>query len=114
MPQQAGQKGNHGARHASHLNQQTQKYEQWHGQQNKVRHAFIHPAHDCWQGRSGCQRQIAEGSQAESKRNRNTGKDTATGHPNKENQQIQSTQIFKQRRSKPEGNTDASHDSDSL
>ena len=44
VPKQARQEVDHGAGHAGHLDQRAKEDEQRHGQQDEVRHAFVHAA----------------------------------------------------------------------
>ena len=47
MAEQAGEKADHGTRHAGHLDQEAEEHEQRHREQDEVAHALVHaPDHD--------------------------------------------------------------------
>ena len=102
MAQQACQKRHHGARHARHLDQQTEKYKQRHRQQDQVAHALVHAADQHHQRRARGQRQIAIGRKPEPERNRNTGKDAEAGDADKEDDQIEITERLQRAPEQPE------------
>ena len=106
MAEQVCQKGDHGARHAGHLDEQAEKDEQRHRQQDEMAHALVHAPDQDHQRRMRRQRQIAEDGKAERECDRHAGKDGRGDDADEENQQVQITELPKHRRGKPECSDD--------
>ncbi len=89
MAEQAGEEGDHRARHAGHLDQEAEKHEQRHREQDDMAHAFIHAADQHHLRSMGCQHQIAEDRQAERERDRHAGEHAACDDADEEDHEVQ-------------------------
>ena len=89
MAEQAGEEGDHGARHAGHFDEQPEKDEQRHRQQDEVRHALVHAADHDEHRRGGGERQIAEGGEPEGEGDRHAGEHRRRDDADEEDQQVE-------------------------
>jgi len=102
MAEQAGQERHHRARHAGHLDQQSQEDEQRHGQQDQVAHALVHAADQHHQRRPRGQRQISEDRKPERKGNRHAREYAKADHADEENDQVEVAERTQPGRCQPE------------
>ena len=109
MAEQACQKGDHGARHAGHLDEQAEKDEQRHGQQDEMAHALVHAPDQDHERRMRRQRQVAEDGKAEREGDRHAGKDGGGHDADEEDQQIEVAELEEQRCGEPEQRDENGH-----
>src|ERR1700736_3689140 len=67
-PSRLASKADHSARHAGHLDQEAEEYEQRHRQEDQMAHALIHASNHHGRGCARCQRDIGEGRKSKGKR----------------------------------------------
>ena len=106
MRQKAGQEIHHRPRHAGHLDQQAQEHEQRYRQQDQMRHAFLDPADHHDDRCRGRQRLVTEGRQPERESDGNAGEHQAGHEANKEDQQVQISEVFEGRLQQQQANHD--------
>ncbi|MET4762455.1 hypothetical protein ABH975_005536 [Bradyrhizobium ottawaense] len=107
VAEQAGEKADHGPRHAGHLDQQAEEHEERHGQQDQMAHAFVHATNDDRIGRVRRQRQISDGGKTEGKGDRHRRQHHGADDDHEEDQQVEIAERFQYRRDEDERGDDA-------
>ena len=97
MAQQRGQEIDHRARHAGHLNQQSEEDKQWHRQQNQVRHALIEPTDKQQHRHVGGEHHVGEGADCKCNGDWHTGKHRRADESDEEQDQVQISEALQPR-----------------